>query len=118
MSILLFFEVEVGVDLDVVLCVLDLIQVEYFDGIDCIDGLCGYFLVFNIGFGFGIVDLLEVFVVEGIEVEWQVGLLGLFYFCVSGFESVWEEICCFIKCYVVMWGFGLCFCFSLRVFMW
>lgn len=108
MSILLFLEVEAGADLDAVLRALDSIQAEYSDGTDCTDGLRGYLPASNTGFGFGIVDPPEALAAEGIEAEWQVGLLGSFHFRASGFESAWEEICRFIKRYAAMWGSGLC----------
>ena len=96
MSISLFLEVEAGADLGAVLRALDSIQAEYSDGTD---GLRGYLPASNTGFGFGIVDPPEAVVAEGIEAEWQVGLLGSFHFRASGFERAWEEICHFIKRY-------------------
>ncbi|MGE8283310.1 MAG: hypothetical protein ACN6PX_05520 [Stenotrophomonas lactitubi] len=102
MSISLFLEVEAGADLDAVLRALDSIRAEYSNGID---GLHGYFPASNTGFGFGIVDPPEAVVAEGVEAEWRVGLLGSFHFRASGFESAWEEICCFIRCYAATCGF-------------
>lgn len=88
MSISLFLEVEAGADLSAVLHALDSIQAEYVDGAD---GLRGYLPASNTGFGFSIVDPPEAVVAEGIEAEWQVGLLGSFHFRASGFESVWGK---------------------------
>ncbi|WP_448141483.1 hypothetical protein [Stenotrophomonas sepilia] len=105
MSISLFLEVEAGADLDAVLRALGSIQAEYSDGTDCTDGLRGYLPASNTGFGFGIIDPPEALAAEGIEAEWQVGLLGSFHFRASGFESAWEEICRFIKRYAAMCGF-------------
>lgn len=102
MSISLFLEVEAGADLGAVLHALDSIQAEYSDGTD---GLRGYLPASNTGFGFGIIDPPEALAAEGIEAEWQVGLLGSFHFRASGFESAWEEICRFIKRYAAMCGF-------------
>lgn len=102
MSISLFLEVEAGADLGPVLHDLDSIQAEYFDGTD---GLRGYLPASNTGFGFGIVDPPQAVVAEGIEAEWQVGLLGSFHFRASGFESAWGEICRFIKRYAATCGF-------------
>ncbi|CAQ44940.1 hypothetical protein V3O09_19255 [Stenotrophomonas maltophilia] len=96
MSISLFLEVEAGADLSAVLHALDSIQAEYVDGTD---GLHGYLPASNASFGFGIVDPREALAAEGIEAEWQVGLLGSFHFRASGFESAWEEICRFINRY-------------------
>ncbi|MBA0387800.1 hypothetical protein D7U91_08195 [Stenotrophomonas maltophilia] len=81
---------------------LDSIQAEYSDGTD---GLHGHLPASNTGFGFGIVDPPEAVVAEGIEAEWQVGLLGSFHFRASGFESAWGEICRFIKLYTATCGF-------------
>lgn len=102
MSISLFFEAEAGADLDAILHALDSIQAEYSDGTD---GLHGYLPASNASFGFGIVDPPEALVAEGIEAEWQVGLLGSFHFRASGFESAWEEVCRFIKRYAALCGF-------------
>ncbi|HED4875888.1 TPA: hypothetical protein R4K21_001690 [Stenotrophomonas maltophilia] len=96
MSISLFLEVEAGAGLEAVLHALDSILAEYSNGTD---GLHGYLPASNTGFGFGIVDPPESVVAEGIEADWQVGLLGAFHFRASGFESAWEEICGFIKRY-------------------
>ncbi|HDS1073341.1 TPA: hypothetical protein QDZ65_000322 [Stenotrophomonas maltophilia] len=96
MSISLFLEVEAGADLGAVLRALDSLHAEYSEGTD---GLRGYLPASNTGFGFGIVDPPEAVVAEGIEAEWQVGLLGSFHFRASGFERAWEEICHFIKRY-------------------
>lgn len=102
MSISLFLEVEAGADLGAVLHALDSVQAEYSDSTD---GLHGYLPASNTGFGFGIVDPPEALVAEGIEAEWQVGLLGSFHFRASGFESAWEEVCRFIKRYAAMCAF-------------
>lgn len=102
MSISLFLEVEAGADLGAVLRALDSLPAEYSEGTD---GLRGYLPASNTGFGFGIVDPPEAVVAEGIEAEWQVGLLGSFHSRASGFESAWEEICRFIKRYAAMCGF-------------
>lgn len=101
MSISLFLEVEAGADLDAVLHALDSIQAEHSDGTD---GLHGHLPVSNTSFGFGIVDPPEALLAEGLEAEWQVGLLGSFHFPASGFESAWEEICRFIKRYAATCG--------------
>ncbi|MBY6279799.1 hypothetical protein [Stenotrophomonas maltophilia] len=102
MSISLFLEVEAGADLGAVLRALDSLHAEYSEGTD---GLRGYLPASNTGFGFGIVDPPEAVVAEGIEAEWQVGLLGSFHFRASGFESAWGEICRFIKLYAATCGF-------------
>jgi len=101
-SISLFLEVEAGADLGAVLRALDSLHAEYSEGTD---GLRGYLPASNTGFGFGIVDPPEAVVAEGIEAEWQVGLVGSFHFRASGFESAWGEICRFIKLYAATCGF-------------
>ncbi|WP_414486603.1 hypothetical protein [Stenotrophomonas maltophilia] len=111
MNISLFLEVEAGADLDAILHALDSIQAEYSDGTD---GLHGHLPASNTSFGFGIVDPPEALVAEGLEVEWQVGLLGSFHFRASGFESAWKEICRFTKRYAATCGFRFVLSFQLE----